>query len=168
MCMPVFDSLPSHIYRMTIRTTRFQLMGMADRGYLPSIFSVRSSHGTPTYGILLGTVVIILMTLSNLDELIEMLNFQYSIALLLEYAAFLRLRFAHDDLARPYRIPFGTTGCVLFFAPAIFMTLLVMALASRRTFIFSIFFNVFGIIIYHLMKTRIKTYEDVAVEDHVT
>lgn len=48
-------------------------MGMADRGYLPPIFSIRSRHGTPTYGIVLGAVVIVLMTLSDLEGLIEML-----------------------------------------------------------------------------------------------
>eukprot|EP00977_Amphora_coffeiformis_P004873 scaffold1048_cov90-Amphora_coffeaeformis.AAC.6 len=78
-------------------------MGMADRGYLPHIFSKRSRHGTPTYGILLGATVIILMTLSDLEGLIEMLNFQYAISLMMEYCAFLKLRVSHADMHRPYR-----------------------------------------------------------------
>jgi amino acid transporter len=75
----------------------FQLMGMAERGFVPKIFAQRSRHGTPTYGILLGLLVIILMGVANLDKLIEMLNFNYAIALLMEYGAFLKLRISKPE-----------------------------------------------------------------------
>jgi amino acid transporter len=75
----------------------FQLMGMAERGFVPKIFAQRSRHGTPTYGILLGLSVIIIMGMANLDKLIEMLNFNYAIALLLEYGAFLKLRISKPE-----------------------------------------------------------------------
>jgi amino acid transporter len=75
----------------------FQLMGMAERGFVPKIFAQRSRHGTPTYGILLGLLVIIIAGVANLDKLIEMLNFNYSIALLMEYGAFLKLRISKPE-----------------------------------------------------------------------
>jgi amino acid transporter len=57
----------------------FQILGLAERGYLPKIFSQRSRYGTPTYGILVGTCVILAMSVSNLSSLIELLNFNYAL-----------------------------------------------------------------------------------------
>ena len=131
---------------------------------LPAFFSIRSRHGTPTYGIALGTVVIVLMTLSDLEGLIEMLNFQYSIALIMEYAAFVKLRVSQPDLHRPYRIPLGTFGCCLLFALPVIMTLIVMSLASWSTLVFSLAVNGVGLAIYRVMKGRhtSSSYEHVA------
>mmetsp|Transcript_12946 Transcript_12946/g.13879 ORF Transcript_12946/g.13879 Transcript_12946/m.13879 type:complete len:158 (+) Transcript_12946:3-476(+) len=111
---------------------------MADRGYLPKIISERSRHGTPTYGLILGAAVIILMSVSDFDTLIEMLNFNYAIALLLEYAAFFKLRISRPNLERPYRIPLSTIGCAIFFFPSIAATLLVMSLATFTTYYFAV------------------------------
>lgn len=145
-------------------------MGMADRGYLPAIFSIRSRHGTPTYGILLGTMVIVLMTLSDLDGLIEMLNFQYSISLIMEYAAFIKLRIAQPDMHRPYRIPLGTVGCILLFIPPVVMTLIIMALASWSTLLFSLVVNVAGLGIYWVRNGRASklSYEHVVTNTATT
>jgi amino acid transporter len=75
----------------------FALMGMADRGFVPKIFGKRSEHGTPTYSILLGLAVIIVMGTSNLDTLIEMLNFNYALKLIMEYCAFVKLRISKPE-----------------------------------------------------------------------
>jgi amino acid transporter len=135
------------LFQAELSGDAFQLMGMADRGYLPNIFTTRSRHGTPTYGLLLGTCVIVVLSVANLDELIEMLNFNYSITLLLEYSAFLKLRLSKPDLHRPYRIPLGTVGCFLFFLPTFAVTLLVLALATYRTLAFSLVTNIVGLAI---------------------
>ena len=73
------------------------LMGMANRGHMPKILSVRSVNGTPTYALLVGTLVIVVMGMSNLDSLIEMLNFNYALALILECTAFIKLRISKPD-----------------------------------------------------------------------
>jgi amino acid transporter len=66
------------LFQAEMATDSFQIMGMADRGYVPKIFSTRSRYGTPTYGILLGLVVVLLLSSGNLSVIIEMLNFNYS------------------------------------------------------------------------------------------
>jgi amino acid transporter len=119
------------MFQAELSADAFQLMGMADRGHVPKIFTHRSVHGTPTYGILLGTFIIVLMGASGLDKLIEMLNFNYAISLLMEYTAFLKLRIYHPELNRPWKIPFGTVGCIIFFLPTYFFILLVLALYMR-------------------------------------
>jgi len=75
----------------------FQLMGMAERGFVPKVFATRSQHGTPTFGIILGVAVIITMGSFNFEELVEMLNFNYALSLLLEYSAFIKLRISKPD-----------------------------------------------------------------------
>jgi amino acid transporter len=126
------------LFQAELSSDAFQLMGMADRGYLPKIFSQRSKHGTPTYGLAVGTAVIVAMGVSDLDQLIEMLNFNYGIALLFEYAAFFKLRVSRPDLERPYRIPLNTLGCAFFFFPTVASTLLVMSLATYTTYCFAL------------------------------
>jgi amino acid transporter len=128
-------------------------MGMAERGHIPPIFKERSRHGTPTYGIMLGLLVIIILAgVSNLDQLIELLNFNYAIAVLMEYCAFIRLRFARDDIHRPWKLPLNKYGCLIYFFPTIGITVLTLSLATYTTLLFSLCVNVLGVILY---KARI-------------
>jgi amino acid transporter len=121
------------LFQAELSADAFQLMGMSERGFIPKVFSRRSQHGTPTYGILLGTVVIVVMGVSHLGTLIEMLNFNYSIAVLLEYSAFVKLRMARPDLHRPWRVPLGTMGCILALVPTFLLTFIIMGLATYTT-----------------------------------
>ncbi len=85
------------LFEAELSADSFQLMGMAERGYLPKIFQKRSRYGTPTNGIILGTLVIIVFGCADFGQLLELLNANYAIALLLEYAAFVKLRLYHKD-----------------------------------------------------------------------
>ena len=136
------------LFQAELSSDAFQLMGMADRGYLPKIFRQRSKHGTPTYGLILGTVVIVAMGVSDLDRLIEMLNFNYGFALLMEYAAFFKLRVSHPNLERPYRIPLNTLGCAVVFFPTVVATMLVMSLATYATYYFALASWITGYLLY--------------------
>lgn len=128
----------------------FQILGMAERGLIPFFFASRSRFGTPTYGIILGTIVIISMSVADFTALVEMLNFNYSVALLMEYAAFIKLRICQSDVPRPYRIPLNTLGCVLFVAPPVLMTVIIMLLASYMTYIYFAAALGFGLVIYRV------------------
>lgn len=136
------------MFQAELSADSFQLMGMADRGHVPQIFAIRSSHGTPTYGIILGTIIIVGMGGAGLDKIIDMLNFNYSIALLMEYTAFISLRIYKPNLPRPWKIPLNTFGCILFFIPTYFFILLVLILSTYECFIFSLCTNIVGIGLY--------------------
>jgi len=142
------------LFQAELSSDAFQVMGMAERGYLPQIFAHRSRHGTPTYGIVLGTAIIVAMTFADLDQLIEMLNFNYGISLLMEYLAFLKLRVSRPDLDRPFRVPFGTIGCAVLLSPTILFTIIVMGLASFQTYLFSLVVNIVGYGLYVVMQRR--------------
>jgi hypothetical protein len=69
----------------------------AERGYVPNIFTTRSKFGTPTAGIIFNTIVIIAFSCADFGQLLELLNSVYAMALLMEYAAFVKLRLYHKD-----------------------------------------------------------------------
>jgi amino acid transporter len=73
------------------------LTNQAERGYVPNIFTTRSKFGTPTAGIIFNTLVIIVFSCADFGQLLELLNSVYSMALLLEYAAFVKLRLYHKE-----------------------------------------------------------------------
>jgi len=66
------------LFQAEMAADAYQVMGMADRGYLPKMFATRSQYGTPTYGILLCLAVVLMMSSANFDKIIEFLNFNYA------------------------------------------------------------------------------------------
>ena len=136
------------LFQAELSSDAFQFMGMADRGYLPRVFRKRSKYGTPTYGILVGTAIILAMSVSDIDRLVEMLNFNYGVSLLFEYAAFFKLRISRPNLERPYKIPLNTPACAVFFFPTIASTLFVCSLASYATFFFAFGSWIVGYLLY--------------------
>jgi amino acid transporter len=95
----VFGAAVSNIalFEAELSGDSFQLLGMADRGLIPKVFCKRSRFGTPTNGILVGLLVIICLGVANFDQLVEMLNFAYATSLLMEFAAFIKLRITDGD-----------------------------------------------------------------------
>ena len=80
-----------------------QILGMAERGYLPKVFGTRSRYGTPVIGILLSSVGIMTTLFFSFMEIVELLNAVYCLAELLEFAAFIYLRIKRPDLQRDFR-----------------------------------------------------------------
>jgi amino acid transporter len=99
---------------------------MSERGMLPKVLSRRSRHGTPTLGLLLSSLGILIMISFEFMQIVEMLNVVYCLAELLEFAAFIRLRIKHPHLQRPFRVPLPTWGLVLMLLPATVLLLYVV------------------------------------------
>lgn len=122
----------------------YQLMGMADRGLIPKVFTRRSRFGTPTNGILVGTAVIFCLSVADFDALVEMLNFSLCLSMLMEFSAFVKLRITDGDHERPYRIPLNTFGCVLFIIPPCTVCIVLMMYASKMTYVYFTILVCFG------------------------
>ncbi len=128
---------------------------MAERGFLPKIFARRSRQGTPTYGILLGTAVIIVASsFSNFDELVEMLNFMYTLSLVFEFAAFIKLRVSHSQTHRPWKVPLNTFGCILFLLPTMVFMIIIIVIASWKSYVFALVFGIIGFFLFLSSKSR--------------
>lgn len=126
----------------------FQLLGMSEMGMLPSVFATRSKYGTPTVSILCSATGIIFLSWMSFQEILEFLNFLYSIGMLLEFAAFIRLRIKKPDLHRPYKIPLGTFGATMLCLPPAVLLVFVMCLASLRTLMISGLIIFVGLLLY--------------------
>ncbi|XVF01371.1 hypothetical protein REPUB_Repub04eG0082400 [Reevesia pubescens] len=126
----------------------FQLLGMSEMGMLPAVFASRSKYGTPTVSILCSATGVIFLSWMSFQEILEFLNFLYSIGMLLEFAAFIRLRIKKPDLHRPYRVPLQTFGVTMLCLPPALLLVLVMCLASVKTFIVSGIVILLGIFLY--------------------
>lgn len=76
---------------------------MAERGYLPRVFAMRSNFGTPVIGIMLSSIGIVTMLMFDFMQIVELLNAVYCLAELMEFAAFIKLRWKHPDFKRVYK-----------------------------------------------------------------
>ncbi|OVA17088.1 Amino acid/polyamine transporter I [Macleaya cordata] len=136
------------LFEAEMSSDAFQLLGMSEMGMLPAIFSSRSKYGTPTISILCSATGVVFLSWMSFQEIVEFLNFLYCIGMLLEFAAFIRLRIKKPDLHRPYKVPLQTFGVTILCLPPAILVILVMCLASFRTFIVSGSVIILGVLLY--------------------
>lgn len=139
------------LFEAEMSSDAFQLLGMSEIGMLPAIFASRSKHGTPTISILCSATGVIFLSWMSFQEILEFLNFLYSIGMLLEFAAFIKLRIKKPDLHRPYKVPLETFGASMLCLPPTVLLVLVMCLASLRTILVSGSVIIFGLFLYPLV-----------------
>ncbi|CAN1141407.1 Probable polyamine transporter At3g19553 [Linum perenne] len=149
------------LFEAEMSADAFQLLGMSEIGMLPSLFASRSKHGTPTISILFSATGVIFLSWMSFQEILEFLNFLYAVGMLLEFAAFIKLRIKKPDLHRPYRVPVETFGAILLCIPPAVLLVLVMCLASLRTFLISGAVIAVGCIMYPaLLHAKSKKWID--------
>ncbi|KAL3843864.1 hypothetical protein ACJIZ3_001267 [Penstemon smallii] len=136
------------LFEAEMSSDAFQLLGMSEIGMLPSIFASRSKYGTPTFSILCSATGVIFLSWLSFQEILEFLNFLYAIGMLFEFAAFIKLRINKPELHRPYKIPLKTFGATMLCLPPVLLLILVMCLASLKTFLVSGFVILLGFILY--------------------
>uniref|UniRef100_A0A2P2J5G5 Putative polyamine transporter At3g19553 n=2 Tax=Rhizophora mucronata TaxID=61149 RepID=A0A2P2J5G5_RHIMU len=129
----------------------FQLLGMSEIGMLPAIFATRSKYGTPTISILCSATGVVFLSWMSFQEILEFLNFLYAVGMLLEFAAFIHLRVKKPNLQRPYKVPLQTVGATLLCLPPAVLLVLVMCLASVKTFLISGAVILLGFCLYPLL-----------------
>ena len=68
--------------------------------------------------------------------------------MIMEFIAFIKLRIDNPAASRPYKIPIGTTGSILMCIPPTLLILVVLALASLKVVVISLFIVSLGLIIH--------------------
>ncbi|KAL2460317.1 putative polyamine transporter [Abeliophyllum distichum] len=136
------------LFEAEMSSDAFQLLGMSEIGMLPSIFASRSKYGTPTFSILCSATGVIFLSWMSFQEILEFLNFLYSVGMLFEFAAFIKLRIKKPDLHRPYKVPVKTFGATMLCLPPVLLLVLVMCLASLKTYLVSGAVIVLGFFLY--------------------
>ncbi|CAA0827756.1 Probable polyamine transporter [Striga hermonthica] len=130
----------------------FQLLGMAECGMLPECFARRSRYGTPPVGILFSASGVALLSWLSFQEIVAAENFLYCFGMIMEFVAFVKLRVDLPEASRPYRVPVGTAGAVLMCVPPSLLILVVLALASVKVMVISLFAVLFGLVLQPCLK----------------
>lgn len=135
------------------------LMGMSERGHLPKVLARRSERfGTPVSGITVGTAVIVLLSLTDFKQLVEMVNFMYVLAVVMEFAAFVKLRYSrkHAKVERPYRAPISDRGTIVVSFFPIFMVLVLFCISSWLTIFYILTVVIIGVVLCFFQKAHTK------------
>ncbi|XP_027346806.1 probable polyamine transporter At3g13620 [Abrus precatorius] len=141
------------LFEAQLSSAAYQLLGMADLGFIPRIFGERSRwFNTPWMAILISTLIALAMSFLTFTEIISTVNFLYSLGMLLEFAAFLRLRRKFPALKRPFQVPLGFLGLILMCLVPSVLLVYVMTVASKIVYVASAFLTSFGIVLYYLMN----------------
>ncbi|GLT82395.1 hypothetical protein SLE2022_007780 [Rubroshorea leprosula] len=141
------------LYEAQLSSCSYQVLGMADLGFLPRSFATRSRwFNTPWVGILLSTLITLAVSYMDFTNLISMVNFLYSLGMLLEFASFLWLRRKLPTLKRPFRVPMRLPGLVFMcLIPSVFL-MYIMSVDTRTVYLWSAALTLFGIAWYFGMN----------------
>jgi amino acid transporter len=124
---------------------------MAFRRMLPLPLAKRHPrYATPVMSIVVNSLGVALLIPFSFQELIQVDMFLYALALILEFAALIWLRFKEPHMARPFRVPFGTPGVVALSIPPIALCLVSMAVANAATKIVCLAAIAAGLVIYRV------------------
>mmetsp|Transcript_23035 Transcript_23035/g.32449 ORF Transcript_23035/g.32449 Transcript_23035/m.32449 type:complete len:638 (-) Transcript_23035:38-1951(-) len=143
----------------------YNLAGMANQGFVPKILAKRTARfHAPSNAIMVGTFVVICMGVADFEALVEMLNFNYAMSLLVEYAAFVTLRYRHSNQNNrsgefekiPYSVPLPNLGIILIVTPACFMIIFLLLLSSGSTYVYILLVQAVGAFIYYLRNVAIQ------------
>jgi amino acid transporter len=124
---------------------------MAFRRMLPLPLAKRHPrYATPVMSIVVNSIGVALLIPFSFQELIQVDMFLYALALVLEFAALIRLRLKEPDMARPFRVPFGIPGVIALTMPPVALCIVSMAVANAATKIVCLAAIAVGLVIYRL------------------
>jgi amino acid transporter len=104
---------------------------MARDGQLPAVLAqLDERHGIPWVAVLVSAALYSAFAAFSFKDLIVLNVWLYSLSLLVELAAFVRLRLAEPEMARPWRVPGGLATAMMTAALPSSLALLAMATAG--------------------------------------
>lgn len=141
------------LFEAQLSSSAYQILGMADLGFLPKFFGLRSKKfNTPWVGILVSTLIALGVSYMDFESIVASANFLYSLGMLVEFAAFIWLRMKKPQLKRPYRVPMKLPGLVIMcLIPSGFLVL-IMVVATKIVYLVSGLMTLGAIGWYFFMK----------------
>jgi amino acid transporter len=113
-------------------TSARNVQAMARKGMLPAVLrGERGAEATPAPALVFSALCILSMTPFEFAQLVEVNMAIYSLTLMLEQIALLRLRWIEPELHRPFRIPLERHWLVLAFLPQMMLCALIIAFSLR-------------------------------------
>ena len=127
-----------------------------------ALAATHPDYDTPWRAILINSAGVALLMPFSFQELIEVDMFLYAAALLLEFAALVWLRIKRPEMARPYRIPYGTFGVIALCIPPTALCLLSIALSNPATKYVSLGGVALGLVVYR-WQARTKPVAEIEI-----
>jgi amino acid transporter len=122
---------------------------MAARQTLPApLARVHARYATPWVAILVSSVGIAGLLPFSFKDLVQVDMCLYALALILEFAALVWLRFTEPTMPRPYSVPFGRAGAIALSVPPIALAAASMVLSDTLTKLLSIGGIAMGLLVY--------------------
>ena len=145
----------------------YMVCGMSEQGLLPKALGERLSYTQAPYVALSLTVVImiLIMPLGSFKIILGVDIDLYCIALLLEIAAFLYLRYSQPNRPRDFRVPVDGAWLWLMYLPMVVITVLGIAMGGFVEIMVSLSFVTAGILVIlalHLIRTHRPQWFEVA------
>ncbi|KAM3397878.1 hypothetical protein P3S68_001392 [Capsicum galapagoense] len=141
------------LFEAQLSSSAFQILGMAEIGFLPKFFGLRSKwFNTPWVGIVLSTSISLGMSYMDFQDIISSANFLYSLGMLLEFASFLWLRRKFPLIKRPYRVPMRLPLLVIMCLIPCGFLVFIMVIAKKLVYLISGLMTIGGIGWYFLMN----------------
>ncbi|KAL1540943.1 putative polyamine transporter [Salvia divinorum] len=141
------------LFEAQLSSSAYQVLGMAELGFLPKWFGVRSKwFDTPWVGIAVSTAIAVGVSFMSYTDIVSSANFLYSLGMLLEFAAFLYLRVKMPKLKRPYKVPLAPAVLVVMcLVPSVFLVY-IMVIAKKTVYIVSAGMTAAGVAWFFLMR----------------
>jgi amino acid transporter len=128
---------------------------LAMLGQLPSVLArVSPQTGTPWVAVVLSSVCYSAFAVFSFKELIVLNIWLYSIALILELAAFVALRLREPNLPRPWRVGGGKVGMWVVAGLPAALSLLAMATAGWENTVAGVIAALTGPLVYLAVSRR--------------
>jgi len=124
---------------------------------LPRAFSrIHEGFGTPWIAVVVSGAIYAACAAFSFKELIVLNTWLYSISLLVELAAFVRLRRTEPALPRPWRVPGGTPGMWLVALLPALLALLALATAGWLNTLAGVIAAATGPAVYYALRLRVS------------
>lgn len=139
---------------LVLTNSRLPFVLARDRQLPPVFGRVHARFGTPWVAVVVSAAIYAAFAAFSFKELIVLNVWLYSLALLVELAAFVRLRVAEPALPRPSRVPGGTAGMLAAaLLPALF-SLFAMATAGWTDTLAGVVAALTGPAVYYAFRHR--------------
>jgi len=124
------------LYNGGLAASSRAMWAMGEFGHLPKAFNwTWERYNTPWFSIVVSGVVNIFLVSFDFSFLVQMDVFLDVLTLVLEFAAFLWMRYKEPDTDRPFKIPGGMVGAWLVVIPKCLVIAVTLALANWLTLI---------------------------------
>ena len=127
---------------------------LARDGFMPRGLGALGPTGAPWRAVIVSSIFYAIFAAFSFKDLIVLNIWLYSLALLVELAAFLHLRRTAPELARPWRVPGGAPGALVVAVLPSALALLAMATAGWMNTIAGVAAALTGVVAWMFVRGR--------------